>query len=178
MWQGDITTIKSDAIVNAANSGMTGCYIPNHNCIDNAIHTYAGVELRYECNEIMMKQGHEEETGKAKITKGYNLPAKYVIHTVGTIVDGRVSEQNEEELKSCYISCIKLADEYKLDSIAFCCISTGIFGFPNEKAAKIAVNTIKEYLDKTKSPIKVIYNVFKECDYEIYKKLLGEYRTS
>lgn len=178
LWQGDITTIKSDAIVNAANSGMTGCYIPNHNCIDNAIHTYAGVELRYECNEIMMKQGHEEETGKAKITKGYNLPAKYVIHTVGTIVDGRVSERNEEELKSCYISCIKLADEYKLDSIAFCCISTGIFGFPNEKAAKIAVNTIKEYLDKTKSPIKVIYNVFKECDYEIYKKLLGEYRTS
>ena len=178
LWQGDITTLKCDAIVNAANSGMTGCYVPNHNCIDNAIHTYAGVELRYECNEIIEKQGHEEETGKAKITKGYNLPAKYVIHTVGTIVNGNVTKQNEEELKSCYLSCIKLADDYKLESIAFCCISTGIFGFPNERAAEIAIRTIMGYLDKSKSQIKVIFNVFKEYDYEIYKKLLGRYRTS
>ena len=178
LWQGDITTLKCDAIVNAANSGMTGCYVPNHNCIDNAIHTYAGVELRYECNEIIEKQGHEEKTGKAKITKGYNLPAKYVIHTVGAIVNGNVTKQNEEELKSCYLSCIKLADDYKLESIAFSCISTGIFGFPNERAAEIAIRTIMGYLDKSKSQIKVIFNVFKECDYEIYKKLLGRYRTS
>ncbi|MBP3201698.1 MAG: protein-ADP-ribose hydrolase [Lachnospiraceae bacterium] len=175
LWQGDITTLKCDAIVNAANSGMTGCYIPCHNCIDNIIHTFAGIELRNDCNEIMMKQGHEEETGKAKITKAYNLPSKYIIHTVGTIVNGNVTNENQEELKSCYMSCLKIADENNLDNIAFCCISTGVFGFPNELAAEIAVNTVRDYKKDSKAKLEVIFNVFKECDYEIYKNLLGRH---
>ena len=175
LWQGDITTLKCDAIVNAANSGMTGCYIPCHNCIDNIIHTFAGIELRNDCNEIMMKQGHEEETGKAKITKAYNLPSKYIIHTVGTIVNGNVTNENQEELKSCYMSCLKLADEKKLSNIAFCCISTGVFGFPNKKAEEIAIDTVKRYKSENNSKIEVIFNVFKECDYEIYKSLLGRH---
>ena len=170
LWQGDITTIRCDAIVNAANSGMTGCYIPNHNCIDNAIHTYAGVELRYECDKIMKKQGHEETTGNAKITKGYNLPAKYIIHTVGPIVNNILTLEDKKLLKSCYLKCLELAKENKLSSIAFCCISTGIFGFPNDEAAKIAVETVKEFLKEHK--IDVIFNVFKDIDYEIYLNLL------
>ena len=175
LWQGDITTLKCDAIVNAANSGMTGCYIPCHNCIDNIIHTFAGIELRNDCNEIMIKQGHEEETGKAKITKAYNLPSKYIIHTVGTIVNGNVTNKNQEELKSCYMSCLKLADEKKLSNIAFCCISTGVFGFPNQRAAEIAIDTVKRYKSENNSKIEVVFNVFKKCDYEIYKKLLRRY---
>ena len=175
LWRGDITTLKCDAIVNAANSGLTGCYIPHHNCIDNIIHTYAGIQLRNICNEIILKQGHEEETGNAKITRAYNLPSKYVVHTVGTIVNGNVTNENEKELKLCYLSCLKLAYENKLDNIAFCCISTGIFGFPNELAAEIAVNTVKEYRKEIKNKLEVIFNVFKECDYEIYKKLLGRH---
>ena len=178
LWQGDITTLKCDAIVNAANSGLTGCYIPCHNCIDNIIHTYAGIQLRNECDRIITMQGHEEETGCAKITSAYNLPSKYVIHTVGTIVSGNVRNENKEELKSCYMPCLKLADENELDSIAFCCISTGVFGFPNELAAEIAVNTVREYKSVAKRKLEVIFNVFKECDYEIYKKLLGRYKTS
>ena len=175
LWQGDITTLKCDAIVNAANSGLTGCYIPCHNCIDNIIHTYAGIQLRNECSDIILNQGHEEETGNAKITSAYNLPSKYVIHTVGTIVNGNVTNKNKEELKSCYLSCLNIADENKLNNIAFCCISTGVFGFPNELAAEIAINTIREYRKETKTKLEVIFNVFKECDYEIYKKLLGRY---
>ena len=172
LWKGDITTLKCDVIVNAANSGMTGCYVPGHNCIDNAIHTYAGVELRNACFEIIKKQGHEEETGKAKITNGYNLPAKFIIHTVGPIVENEVSKKQEEELKSCYISCLKKADENDLKNIAFCCISTGVFSFPNELAAKIAVDTVREYREKNNSDIEVIFNVFTEFDYEIYENLL------
>ncbi len=175
LWQGDITTLKCDAIVNAANSGLTGCYIPCHNCIDNIIHTYSGIQLRNECDRIIKNQGHEEETGSAKITSAYNLPSKYVIHTVGTIVNGSVTLKNKDELKSCYMSCLKLADENKLESIAFCCISTGVFGFPNETAAEIAVNTVRDYKKNSKTKLEVIFNVFKECDYEIYKKLLGRY---
>lgn len=175
LWQGDITTLRCDAIVNAANSGLTGCYIPCHNCIDNIIHTYAGIQLRNECDIIITKQGHEEETGHAKITSAYNLPSKYVIHTVGTIVNGNVTSKNQEELKSCYVSCLKIADENNLDNIAFCCISTGVFGFPNELAAEIAVNTVRDYQRISKTKLEVIFNVFKECDYEIYKNLLGRY---
>lgn len=175
LWQGDITTLRCDAIVNAANSGLTGCYTPCHNCIDNIIHTYAGIQLRNECDIIITKQGHEEETGHAKITSAYNLPSKYVIHTVGTIVNGNVTSKNQEELKSCYVSCLKIADENNLDNIAFCCISTGVFGFPNELAAEIAVNTVRDYQRISKTKLEVIFNVFKECDYEIYKNLLGRY---
>lgn len=172
LWQGDITTIDSDAIVNAANSQLLGCFCPCHSCIDNCVHTFAGVRLRLKCNEIMQKQGFEETTGNAKITPAYNLPSKYVIHTVGPIVSGFLTKQDEELLASCYYECLKTADDYNLKSIAFCCISTGEFHFPNDKAAQIAVNTVMDYKQKTDSRIKVIFNVFKDKDYAIYKKLL------
>ena len=172
LWRGDITTLSCDAIVNAANSQMLGCFYPCHGCIDNAIHTYAGVELRAACAELMEAQGHEEATGCAKITPGFHLPAKYVIHTVGPIVRGRLTEEHEELLASCYRSCLHLAAEKGLCNIAFCCISTGEFCFPNERAAEIAVQTVREFR-KTNPNIEVIFNVFKETDEEIYRKLLG-----
>ena len=172
LWQGDITTLKCDAIVNAANSGMTGCYIPNHRCIDNAIHTYAGVELRLACAELMATQGHPEPTGQAKITPAFNLPCRYVLHTVGPIIDGRVTKEDEELLTSCYRSCLELAAENELESVAFCCISTGEFHFPNEQAAQIAVETVKQFMNRKTSVKKVIFNVFKDLDKAIYEKLL------
>ena len=173
LWQGDITTLQCDAIVNAANSGMTGCYIPNHRCIDNAIHTFAGVELRLACAELMEQQGYPEPTGRAKITPAFNLPCRYVLHTVGPIISGRVSKEDKELLASCYRSCLELAAENKLESVAFCCISTGEFHFPNEQAAEIAVRTVKEFYKKQSSVKKVILNVFKDLDQEIYARLLG-----
>ena len=172
LWQGDITTLRCDAIVNAANSGMTGCYIPNHRCIDNAIHTYAGVELRLACAELMEQQGYPEPTGQAKITPAFNLPCKYVLHTVGPIIDGHVTKKDKELLASCYRSCLELAAENGLESVAFCCISTGEFHFPNELAAQIAVRTVKEFFKKQTSVKKVIFNVFKDLDKTIYEKLL------
>ena len=172
LWQGDITTLKCDAIVNAANSGMTGCYIPNHRCIDNAIHTYAGVELRLACAELMEKQGYPEPTGQAKITPAFNLTCKYVLHTVGPIIQGRVTRRDQELLASCYRSCLELAAENGLESVAFCCISTGEFHFPNEPAAEIAIRTVKEFLQKQTRVRKVIFNVFKDLDKAIYEKLL------
>ena len=172
LWQGDITTLKCDAIVNAANSGMTGCYIPNHRCIDNAIHTFAGVELRLACAELMTKQGYPEPTGQAKITPAFNLPCRYVLHTVGPIIGGRVTKEDKEQLTSCYRSCLELAAENKLESVAFCCISTGEFHFPNDLAAEIAVETVKDFLKKQTSVKKVIFNVFKDLDKVIYEKLL------
>ena len=172
IWKGDITRLKVGAIVNAANSGMTGCYQPCHNCIDNCIHTYAGIQLRLTCARIMDEQGYEEPTGQAKITPAYNLPCDYVIHTVGPIVQGKLTKEHEELLASCYRSCLEIADENGVESIAFCCISTGVFMFPNERAAEIAVKTMREYKEKTGSSIKVIFNVFKDPDEEIYRELL------
>lgn len=171
LWQGDITTLKCDAIVNAANSQMLGCFYPCHGCIDNAIHTYAGVQLRNACYEIMNKQGHEERTGQAKTTPAFNLPCKFVIHTVGPIVGGRLTESDCELLKSCYLSCLNEAVNNNLKSIAFCCISTGEFHFPNDIAAQIAVDTVKEY--QKQHEIEVIFNVFKDYDYELYRELLS-----
>ena len=172
LWQGDITTLKCDAIVNAANSGMTGCYIPNHRCIDNAIHTYAGVELRLACAELMAKQGRPEPTGRAKISPAFNLPCRYVLHTVGPIISGRVTKADKVLLVSCYRSCLELAAENKLESVAFCCISTGEFHFPNDLAAEIAIETVKEFLKRQTSVKEVIFNVFKDLDKAIYEKLL------
>ena len=171
LWKGDITTLKCGAIVNAANSGMTGCYRPCHNCIDNCIHTFAGVRLRLKCAEIIKAQGHEEPTGTAKITPAYDLSCQYVIHTVGPIVQGRLTEKHCELLKSCYQSCLELAVLNGIKSIAFCCISTGVFGFPQDKAAEIAVQTVREFL--LTHDIEVIFNVFTEKDYKIYSGLLG-----
>ena len=172
LWQGDITTLAADAIVNAANSAMLGCFVPCHGCIDNAIHSAAGVQLRLECARIMAQQQGEEPTGRAKITRAYNLPCRYVLHTVGPIIDGRVTRQDRELLASCYRSCLELAATYGLKSIAFCCISTGEFHFPNELAAEIAIRTIKDYQQQNPNRMEVIFNVFKDCDYEIYKNLL------
>lgn len=174
LWQGDITTLKCDAIVNAANSGLTGCYIPNHRCIDNAIHTYAGVELRLACEAIIRAQGHPEPTGRAKITPAFNLPCKYVLHTVGPIIGSQVTDRDKALLASCYRSCLELAAMYDLESVAFCCISTGEFHFPNDLAAEIAVGTVKEFLKQQTSVKKVIFNVFKDLDKQIYRRLLGE----
>lgn len=172
LWQGDITTLAADAIVNAANSQMLGCFVPCHACIDNAIHTYAGIQLRLECAKLMAAQGKEDPTGEAKITKAYNLPCRYVLHTVGPIIYGRVTKQARELLASCYRSCLELAAAYGLQSVAFCCISTGEFHFPGELAAKIAIQTVKTWQQQNPNQIKVIFNVFKEIDYEIYKRLL------
>ena len=173
LWQGDITRLRCGAIVNAANSGMTGCYVPCHACIDNCIHTYAGVQLRLKCAEIMERQGFEEPTGRAKITRAYNLPCDYVLHTVGPIIEGPVTAEEERLLASCYRSCLELAEQNFVTSIAFCCISTGVFHFPNQRAAEIAVRTVQEYKAETGSKIEVIFNVFKEQDERIYSKLLS-----
>ena len=176
LWQGDITTLRCDAIVNAANSGMTGCYHPCHGCIDNIIHTYAGIQLRLECAEIMRNQGHEEETGKAKITKGWNLPSSHVIHTVGPIIhEDKPTERDKMLLGSCYRSCLEIADENNLSSIAFCCISTGEFHFPNKEAAEIAFDTVERHLRETGSRLKVIFNVFKDKDKTIYEGIFREH---
>lgn len=170
LWQGDITTLKVDAIVNAANSRMLGCFAPCHICIDNTIHTYSGVQLRLECNDIMNKQGFPEPAGTAKITKAYNLPSDYVIHTVGPIICGALTKKDCMLLASSYKSCLELAVKNDIKSIAFCCISTGEFHFPNDKAAEIAVNVVTEFLKGNK--IKVVFNVYKDIDYKIYTKLL------
>lgn len=178
LWQGDITTLKCDAIVNAANSALLGCFCPNHGCIDNAIHTFAGVQLRLACAELMAKQGHDEPMGQAKLTPAFDLPCRYVIHTVGPIVGGRLTERDCELLRSCYRSCLAAADEKRLESIAFCCISTGEFHFPNERAAEIAIRTVGEYKAETESKIKVIFDVWKNEDHEIYDRLLGADRKA
>ena len=173
LWQGDITRLQCGAIVNAANAGMTGCYIPCHACIDNCIHTYAGVQLRRDCAEIMAAQGSAEPTGRAKITRAYNLPCDYVLHTVGPIVSGRVTSEDERLLAACYRSCLELAAQHGVQNVAFCCISTGVFHFPNERAAEIAAETVRRYKSETESKVKVIFNVFKDTDREIYERLLG-----
>lgn len=177
LWQGDITTLEVDAIVNAANSKLLGCFIPQHNCIDNVIHSAAGLQLRDECNTIMKIQARDEEVGKAKITGAYNLPSKHVIHTVGPqIPQGlKPSDKDCEDLANCYMSCLDIASYNKLESIAFCCISTGVFNFPQDLAAEIAIETVEEYLKSTETTLKhVIFNVFTDKDYLIYKKLLFE----
>lgn len=173
LWQGDITTLRADAVVNAANSALLGCFYPLHGCIDNAIHTFAGVQLRLECAKIMNEQGCPEPAGGVKCTSAYNLPASYVFHTVGPIVQGALTQKHCNQLISCYQSCLKLAEEKHLHTIAFCCISTGEFHFPNEAAAKLAVQTVREFIKKNNSKLKVIFNVYKQSDLYIYRKLLG-----
>lgn len=173
LWQGDITTLRCDAVVNAANSGMTGCYIPNHRCIDNAIHTFAGIQLRLVCDNLMEQQGYPEPAGSAKITPAFNLSSRYVLHTVGPVISGKVKKHERELLASCYRSCLELAAENKLESVAFCCISTGEFHFPNELAAEIAVQSVKAFFRLQTGVKKVIFNVFKDLDKNIYQKLLG-----
>ena len=173
IWQGDITTLRCDVIVNACNSQMLGCFSPMHSCIDNFIHTYAGVQLRLKMNEIMTKQGHEEPAGQAKITRGYNLPAKFILHTVGPIIQWEVTEEDEKRLASCYRECLKLAAENRAESIAFCCLSTGVFRFPQQRAAEIAIKTVKDFMITDTGIKQVVFNVFKNEDLEIYSSILG-----
>lgn len=173
LWQGDITALACDAIVNAANSQMTGCWAPNHLCIDNCIHTFAGVQLRYECDRLMEAQGCPEPTGSAKITKSYNLPCKYVIHTVGPIAGGCPTAAHRDQLAACYRSCYSLAKKQGLQSIAFCCISTGVFGFPQKQAAEIAIATVSDLVEADSCPLDVVFNVFLDEDARIYSKLLA-----
>ena len=166
LWRGDITTLKIDAIVNAANSALRGCFVPCHSCVDNIIHSVSGIQLRLTCDEIMREQGYEEPTGRAKITPGYNLPACYVLHTVGPIVSGRLTDRHCRQLADCYRSCLDLAAESGLKSVAFCCISTGEFHFPRKKAAEIAVRTVMDYLNRDTRIKKVVFNVFKSTVYK------------
>lgn len=174
LWQGDITTLRCDAIVNAANRALLGCWQPCHSCIDNMIHSLSGVQLRIKCNEIMQAQGHEEETGTAKITPAYNLPCKYVLHTVGPIISGPLRKEDCDLLAGCYQSCLELAAGNNVRSVAFCCISTGVFHFPQRRAAEIAVETVRQFLETDSSIDRVIFNVFTDKDLAIYQKLLGE----
>lgn len=171
LWKGDITTLKVGSIVNAANSQMLGCFSPCHGCIDNVIHTYAGIQLRLACAELMKRQRHEEPTGKAKITRAFNLPCDYVIHTVGPIITNTVTKEDCDLLSSCYRSCLSIAQSNGIKSIAFCCISTGEYHFPNRKAAEIAIETVKQFRNNDRE-MEVIFNVFKETDYNIYQELL------
>lgn len=180
LWQGDITRLAVDAIVNAANSQMLGCFVPCHRCIDNAIHSAAGMQLREECSHIMsrrrMKYGgnYEEPTGTATLTLGYNLPCNYVIHTVGPIVYGRLNDKLCQDLQNCYENVMQCCLEHDIKSVAFCCISTGEFHFPNDKAAEIAWKTVTAFLEKHGDCMeRIIFNVFKDSDMELYKKILG-----
>ena len=173
LGQGDITTRRGDAIVNAANSALLGCFYPLHGCIDNIIHSRSGVQLRLACHDIMTAQGHEEPTGGAKITPAFNLPCRYVLHTVGPIITGRVTRRDREALASCYRSCLALAADRGCESVAFCCISTGEFRFPNREAAEIAVETVRDFLNGGDRTLRVIFDVFKDRDLEIYRELLG-----
>ena len=174
LWQGDITRLRADAIVDADNSALLGCFAPCHGCIDNAIHSAAGMELRQACAQLMARQGHEEPTGQAKLTPGYHLPCRYVLHTVGPIITGPVTRRDQALLASCYRACLALAEAHGLASVAFCCISTGEFHFPNQEAAEIAVRTVREFLEQqTTSVERVIFNVFKDLDAAIYRRLLG-----
>lgn len=172
LWRGDITTLECGGIVNAANSALLGCFLPCHSCIDNAIHSAAGIQLRLACHELMEAQGHEEPPGQAKLTPGYNLPARYVLHTVGPVVKGALTQAHREQLAGCYRSCLALADANRIESVAFCCISTGVYHFPQEEAALIAVSTVLDELEHTPHVERVIFNVFEERDYDIYRRLL------
>ena len=179
IWQGDITRLEADAIVNAANSQMLGCFVPMHTCIDNCIHTFAGVQLRMECNskmnELRIKYGrnYEQPTAVPMLTDAYNLPAKKVIHIVGPIVQYRLTPELEENLANCYRNTLDICAENGLRSVAFCCISTGVFCFPNKRAAEIAVETVTEWLKKNSGMIeRVIFNVFKDEDKKYYEELI------
>ena len=177
LWQGDITTLKADAIVNAANSTLLGCFTPFHGCIDNVIHAAAGPRLREDCHAIMVAQGHPEDTGRAKITRGYNLPSRHVLHTVGPIFessDNGPSQKQKEQLAACYVSCLDLASRAgRIQSIAFCAISTGVFAFPPVTAARIALDTVARWLERNPGRMDlVVFNVFSDLDRQIYEKLL------
>lgn len=172
LWRGDITRLACGAIVNACNCALLGCFVPLHGCIDNAIHSAAGVQVRLDCNDMM--KGGTEPNGRVRVTKAYNLPCRYIFHTVGPIVSGRVTQENRRDLENCYLSCLEKADETGLESIAFCCISTGEYRYPKKEACRVAVGTVKDWKARTGSALKVIFNVFSEEDEGIYERELGK----
>ena len=179
IWRGDITALQCDAIVNAANSALLGCWIPGHLCIDNAIHTFAGVQLRLKCAQIMQEQGYEEPVGRAKVTPAYNLPSHNIIHTVGPMTKGNPTLEQRKQLTQCYISCLDAACAARAKSVAFCCISTGVFGFPQQEGARIAVQAVKAWLDSRAADepgadMHVIFDVYTEQDENFYRAILGE----
>lgn len=179
LWRGDITRLAADAIVNAANDQMLGCFVPGHHCIDNAIHTYAGMQLRLDCAGLMAAQGRAEPTGQVKVTSAHNLPSRYVFHTVGPIAQsGRPTPHDEDLLASCYRACLAEATRRRLRTLAFCCISTGVFGFPQEEAARIAVRAVLDHLANTDHRLKVIFDVFLDADQRIYQELLDGARAA
>ncbi len=180
LWQGDITRLAADAVMNAANDQMLGCFTPGHHCIDNAIHTFAGVQLRLECARIMQAQGHAEPTGQAKVTPAYNLPSKYVVHTVGPIAEGgRPTRRDCELLASSYRAVLDAACTAGCESVALCCLSTGVFGFPRREAARIAVDTVRAWQAETETAkagrreLAVVFTVFLDDDLRLYRELLG-----
>lgn len=173
LWQGDIRRLAADGIVNAANKGLLGCFLPNHNCIDNVIHSAAGMQLRDDCAKLIAAQGHEEECGDCKVTRAYNLPAKYVLHTVGPMVRREVTEEDRALLRSCYTSCLEAAEELCMKSVAFCCISTGVFSFPQSEAAEIAAGAVMRWkVRHPESRLRVIFNTFLDSDTAIYRNIL------
>lgn len=173
LWQGDITRLAADGIANAANRGLLGCFLPNHNCIDNVIHSAAGMQLRDDCAKIIAAQGHEEAVGDCKITRAFNLPCKYVLHTVGPMIRREVREEDRADLRACYLSCLDTAERAGLHSVAFCCISTGVFSFPRGEAAEIAVGTVLKWkMRHAESGLKIVFNTFLDADTEIYRNIL------
>ena len=179
LWRGDITRLAADAIVNAANDQMLGCFVPGHHCIDNAIHTFAGMQLRLDCARLMAEQGHAEPTGQVKVAPAYNLPSGLIFHTVGPIArGGRPTPHDEELLSSCYRACLEEATRRDISTLAFCCISTGVFGFPQEEAARVAVRAVLDHLANTDPRLKVIFDVFLPTDQGIYQELLDGARAA
>ncbi|EPH10781.1 protein-ADP-ribose hydrolase [Facklamia hominis] len=173
LWQGDMTRLAVDAIVNAANQRLLGCTQANHLCLDNSIHTWSGIQLRLACHRLIQDQGHLEPVGSAKITPAFNLPSRFVMHTVGPYIYGKtVSEKQKQALVSCYRACLELADSFHLNSLAFSCISTGVFHFPPKMAANLAIATVRDYLTIHQSPLKVVFNIYSSEDLAIYHSLL------
>lgn len=176
VYQGDITLLNVDAIVNACNEKLLGCFSPLHMCVDNAIHSFAGLQVRRDLIPLMKKQNNFEANGKVKVTKGYNLPSKYIFHTVGPKCLLTITKQNETDLKNCYLSCLNEAKKLNLNSIAFSSISTGVYGYPIESASLIAIKTTIDFLNENKDlNLKVIFDVFSNGDYDVYSKTLSRF---
>lgn len=174
LWQGDITRLDAAAVVNAANSALLGCFMPGHTCIDNVIHSAAGLQLRAACYGLMQEQGYPEPVGRAKMTPAFNLPSAHVLHTVGPTVSGHLVQRHRDQLAACYVSCLDAAAAAGLSSIAFCCISTGVFRFPAREAAEVAVATVRAWQDANGSPLQVVFDVYLDDDLRIYRDILGE----
>lgn len=179
LWQGDITSLKVDSIVNAGNSQGLGCFVPLHNCIDNQIHTYAGIRLRLECNQIMKGLNYNLSVSESFITNAYNLPSDYVIHTVGPAIRNNVTQHDKQQLFDCYINSLQIANDNNLESISFPCISTGVFRFPNDLASRIAISAVIKYMDEHETSFKkIVFNTYSREDTDIYERIITKNQTT